>query len=252
MAAKKRKAKRRPRPALFVGSSVEGLDVAYAIQENLQHDAEVTVWPQGVFELSSTAMKSLADALSRSAFAIFVFTPDDRLWLRGNTFAAVRDNVIFELGLFTGKLGIGRCFIVIPDNVTLRIPTDLTGITPGKYDPKRKDKNLQAALGPFCNQVRRAMQGAAPLRKQRARRAKRISLTHVTIHSAMYGAGPHRRDVKQALLKELHKTGTAYIGNQLAGDPTPNTKKDLQLDFTFRGQRQQVSIPERSSLTFPE
>ena len=34
-------------------------------------------------------------------------------------------NVVFELGL--------------------RIPTDLTGVTPGRYDPNRSDKNLQAA-----------------------------------------------------------------------------------------------------------
>jgi predicted nucleotide-binding protein len=138
MPTKKKARRSRNRPALFVGSSVEGLDVAYAIQENLQHDAEVTVWPQGVFELSDTAMKSLVSALTRSAFGIFVFTPDDRVWLRGTAYAAVRDNVIFELGLFTGKLGADRSFIVVAENTNIRIPTDLTGVTPGKYDAKRK------------------------------------------------------------------------------------------------------------------
>lgn len=33
------------RPPLFIGSSVEGLEVAYALQENLEFDCEPTVWP---------------------------------------------------------------------------------------------------------------------------------------------------------------------------------------------------------------
>jgi len=150
-----------PRPSVFVGSSAEGLAVAYAIQENLGHDAEVTVWPQGVFDLSKSTIQSLAAQLAKSDFGIFVFTPDDRTRLRGKTSATVRDNVIFELGLFAGRLGIARTFIVAPDdNKDLHIPTDLTGITPGKYDANRRDGNVAAALGPFCNQVRRSIQKA--------------------------------------------------------------------------------------------
>ncbi len=77
-------------------------------------------------------------------------------------------------------------------------------------------------------------------------------LSHVIIHSALYGSGPHRVDVRKSLLKTLRARRAAFVGNQLGGDPTPNVMKDLQLDFSYRGARKQVSIPEGGSLSFPE
>lgn len=248
--------RRRPRPKVFVGSSVEGLDVAYAIQENLQRDGEVTVWPQGVFELSKTTMQSLIEELGRSDFGVFVLTPDDRIRLRKRVHSAIRDNVVFELGLFTGRLGPGRTFAVRPDGADdLRLPTDLTGVTLGVYDARRSDKNLQAALGPFCNQVRRALQKHRPRRPRmaKARIRKPVSrLRHLTIHSALYGVPHHRIDVKAALVKELQGEAAALIGNHLGGDPRRGVAKTLQLDFSFRGKREEVEIPEGSTLAFPD
>lgn len=50
----------------------------------------------------------------------------------------MRDNVIFELGLFVGHIGKDRCFILIPDNSDeLRIPTDLIGMTSVEYETVR-------------------------------------------------------------------------------------------------------------------
>lgn len=143
---------------VFIASSVEGLDVAYAIQENLDHDFEVTVWPQGVFELSKTALESLLDQSKRFDAAIFVFTPDDKILLREKVKPKVRDNVVFELGLFIGILGKDKCFLVKPRSYSdLEFPSDLLGITPADYDDDRSDGNLCAALGPSSNKIRRAL-----------------------------------------------------------------------------------------------
>ena len=250
----KTKKRPRPRPRVFVGSSTESLDLAYAIQENLQRDAEVTVWPQGIFEPSQTALRSLIQVLDKSDFGVFVFTPDDRLRLRKRTQSAVRDNVVFELGLFIGKLGSERSFMVVPEGFTdLRIPTDLTGVTPGNYDPSRGDKNLQAALGPFCNHVRRALKRRGAIRQHRTsvrRRGRRTRLS-VTIHSALYGTPSRQINVKDALMRELKTRGFAHVGNQLGGDPQRGAVKTLRLDFSYQGERRRIEIPEGRDVTFP-
>jgi Predicted nucleotide-binding protein containing TIR-like domain len=146
------------KPNLFVASSVEQLELAYAIQEGLEHDAEVTVWSQGVFQLSKTAMASLLDQLECTHFAVFIFAPDDVTLLRSKQVAAVRDNVLFELGLFIGKLGVEQCFIIAPKNVEdLHLPTDLAGISPVFFDADRQDGNVVAALGPACNRIRKRL-----------------------------------------------------------------------------------------------
>ncbi len=145
-------------PALFLGSSIEGLNTAYAIQQSLDYDAEPTVWSQGLFQPSQSVLFELVKSLSRFEFAVFVFSPDDTVKLRGTEFLAVRDNVIFELGLFMGALGPSRCFYLVPRSVgALHLPSDLAGITPLTYNAARSDGNLLAALGPACNEIRNAI-----------------------------------------------------------------------------------------------
>lgn len=142
------------KPKLFIASSAENHEVAFAIQENLERGTEPTVWSQGVFEISRTAMASLIDVLDESDFGIFVFAPDDVVLIREENIRAVRDNVVFELGMFVGRLGSDRTFIVIPrEEEDFHLPSDLVGITPATYDPDRQDGNLTAALGPACSRI---------------------------------------------------------------------------------------------------
>jgi predicted nucleotide-binding protein len=57
---------------MFIASSSEHLELAYAAQEGLERDVEVTVWTQSVFVLSRTAMASLNDQLDESDFGLFI------------------------------------------------------------------------------------------------------------------------------------------------------------------------------------
>ena len=151
------------KPRLFIGSSLESVNIAYALQQNLHHSAEVTVWNQGVFQLSITAVESLVNVLDTCDFGMFVFSPDDVIKIRGTEEPAVRDNAVFELGLFVGRLGRERSFILIPDNVKdLHIPTDLIGMTPAVYEAGRSDSNLQAGTAPACHTISETMKRAGP------------------------------------------------------------------------------------------
>lgn len=145
------------KPRIFIASSVEGLDIAYAIQELLDYSAECTVWDQDVFAPSTVTLTDLIKRAHNSDYGIFVFSFDDTVKIRNKEEVTVRDNVVFELGLFIGIIGIANCFIVMPNsNGDIHLPTDLTGIAPLKYNANRTDNNYKAALGPSANQIKKA------------------------------------------------------------------------------------------------
>ncbi|MCD5401139.1 nucleotide-binding protein [candidate division NPL-UPA2 bacterium] len=164
------------KPKIFVASSVEGLNIAYAIQENLENVGDVTVWPQGIFDLSEYALDDLIKQLDIFDFGIFVFAFEDLAKIRNEEVKTTRDNVIFELGLFVGRMGRQRCFILMPKNKEgLHLPTDLLGIKPAFYDPNKSDANLLAALGPASNQIRRS------INRQGLRKRKEAELSNAVV-----------------------------------------------------------------------
>jgi len=142
------------KPALFVGSSSEGLDLARAVRTMLTEDAEVTLWNEGLFAISDTFIESLVHALPRFDFAALVLTADDLTTSHQVTALGPRDNVLFELGLFMGRLGRSRTFVIRPRGDQLKIPSDLAGLTAAVYDWPRADGNHKAAVGPACDSIR--------------------------------------------------------------------------------------------------
>ena len=98
------------RPTVFVGSSSEGLVFAREIANQLRDVAEVTVWDEGVFTPGNTYLETLTLSTQRFDFGIFLFTADDSVTSRGHEGVGPRDNVLFELGLFMGRIGRTRGF----------------------------------------------------------------------------------------------------------------------------------------------
>lgn len=136
---------------------MEGLNIANAIQAQLEYSCETTVWKDGIFMLSKGTLESLEKALDEVEYGIFVFSPDDAVKIREKEKVSIRDNVLFEFGLFMGKLGREKVFFITPENCKdLHIATDLLGITRGVYF-ERSDGNMRAAVNTFCEEVKEAI-----------------------------------------------------------------------------------------------
>jgi len=149
----------RAEPVVFIGSSGEGLTIAEAIYRSFKRQPFVpNLWTNGVFECSRTTIESLIQATSQSDFAVLVLTADDVTRSRGATKPSPRDNVLFELGLFMGALRRERTYIVAPQGVSIKIPTDLLGVT---YLPFRRRRgrtlarNLQPVIRVMCNLIKK-------------------------------------------------------------------------------------------------
>lgn len=148
-------------PKVFVASSSEGLDVVDAVHKLLQRalseKADVRPWP-GEFQLTNTYIESLERLLDTSDFAVLVLTPDDLTTSREAERLSPRDNVVFELGLFFGRLGRERCFLIHRD-LDLKLPSDLLGIEPAKFSVS-PGQDLETALDSACVRIGKAIRDA--------------------------------------------------------------------------------------------
>ncbi len=141
------------KPLVFIGSSTEGLKIAEEIQVLLEHACDSVIWSQGTFE-SEITLNQLTKSVEKYDFAILVLTPDDTLVSREDNVNTPRDNVLFELGLFVGGLGIERTIMVCDRDKKIKLPTDLAGFTPVTFRV-HSNEDLRASLGSCCTKIRK-------------------------------------------------------------------------------------------------
>jgi len=144
------------KPQVFIGSSDEHRAIAEILHMNLDTDVDCHPWYGGEFILSSTNLENLDKLSSAYDYAILVVDPDDITTKRGNSFHTPRDNVVFELGLFMGRLGRKSTFIVYCKDNPPSLPSDLLGVAGASYR-RRADNNLELALQPVCTRLKKAM-----------------------------------------------------------------------------------------------
>ncbi len=134
------------KPIVFLGSSGKGFEIASAIETQITNVCIVKKW-SNEFEPGLTNIENLFIQLENCDFAIMVFTPDDNLEIKGKEVVSARDNVIFELGLFMGKVGRERAYIVRPkNNDNFHLPTDLSGINYIPYDENRESNASKTSV----------------------------------------------------------------------------------------------------------
>lgn len=139
---------------VFVMSSVEALPVTRLLVQHFEHDPFLTVvWDHGVFRASNYTLDELERQLEQADFAIAVAHADDTVISRGDEWPAMRDNVVFELGMFIGFLGRQRAFLMEPREDKLKLPSDLAGLTTVSYRYV-PGADARSFLAPACNQIR--------------------------------------------------------------------------------------------------
>ncbi|RYZ64667.1 MAG: hypothetical protein EOP09_15585 [Proteobacteria bacterium] len=130
------------------------MEIADEVQSVLSHYGQATVWTNGVFFASNYTLESLESAVDNSDFAIAIAQPDDMTLSRGKESKTARDNVIFELGLFMGRLGRRRTILLQPKGQELRLPSDLVGLTTLSY--KTGDaSDLASRIATACSDIKK-------------------------------------------------------------------------------------------------
>ena len=145
------------KPSIFIGSSSEAIRIAGQVQHDLSSIARPKLWSQGVFGLGWGTLETLIAEVAKHDFAILVLSPDDRTMSRDVEQNSPRDNVIFELGLFMGRLGRERTFVLYDKSANLKLMSDLAGITTASYDGEWAKDDLPAAIGAACHPIREAI-----------------------------------------------------------------------------------------------
>ena len=130
------------KPRVFIGSSSEGSAIANAVYLQLKRKTEPTLWSRDVFLPSNYPLETLEEQITSHSFAVLVASPDDVLIKRGKLYAAMRDNLLLEFGLFVGALGRRHAFFICPSIPKIELPSDLLGVITATYNASRIPKKI--------------------------------------------------------------------------------------------------------------
>jgi predicted nucleotide-binding protein len=158
---------------VFIGSSSNSLELARQLKDalvQLAPEAAVLLWDEA-FRPGQLLLDQIVGLVREYDFGIFVFAADDVLLIRRQRSASssrsgtaststmtVRDNVLFEAGVFMGGLGHERTFLVVPRGLgsRLRTPSDLEGLLTANYSAASRPTrggSSEADVGTAAEQI---------------------------------------------------------------------------------------------------
>jgi hypothetical protein len=132
---------------VFIGSSSEEVELAELAKTILEKDFDVTIWNESlwdrsVFKINQNFLSDLLKASLLYDFGLLIGTKDDKVSYRGKDVLQPRDNVLFELGLFTGRMGTSKCAFVVDEE--LKVLSDLNGISLARFDGENQKTFVSA------------------------------------------------------------------------------------------------------------
>jgi CRP/FNR family cyclic AMP-dependent transcriptional regulator len=141
---------------VFAISSAEALPIAETGVLAFEHEENIRFWnwPDNVFGVSSYPLEDLEEHLDTADFAIAIAQDDDLTTSRKERTPSPRDNVIFELGLFMGRLGRRRTILMKPKGVAVKLPSDLAGVITIEYPAKLSENSPGRDMAAAWKKVR--------------------------------------------------------------------------------------------------
>lgn len=142
---------------IFMGSSVEAKDYMEEIASKLEDlGTEPLLWSatgKNIFIPGTNTIDALIAITKRVQAAVFIFNEDDKIWNETSALESsntVRDNVLFEYGLFMGALSKENvCFIC---KGKPKLASDLKGIT--YIDGGSGENNVKLKLKDWINAIK--------------------------------------------------------------------------------------------------
>ena len=131
------------KPRIFIGSSSEGLSVAQRVKDYFSEDYDCYLWTDDVFKNNQSFLETLMKSASLFDFGFMIFSGDDILVSREAKFDSPRDNVLFEYGLFLGRVGLDRAYIISEKDA--KVPTDMLGISHVIYEVEEDGSGKKTA-----------------------------------------------------------------------------------------------------------
>ena len=136
---------------IFIGSSSKEIKLAKEVKKYLEPEFDVTIWKESVWDVADSVfginenfLQSLLKATLQFDLGVLLGTADDIVKVKGKTVLLPRDNVVFELGLFMGRLGLRRCTFVVEEDI--KVLSDLEGVSLVKFSKKDSSTLRQAIL----------------------------------------------------------------------------------------------------------
>ena len=129
---------------LFIASSGSAKDLALYLNDRLDFRGEnlldIQLWWDNALILGKSTLDGLINHCQETDFAAVLLTEDDPTKKKGVENVRLRDNCVFELGLFTGALGPNpqRVF-QISSAKAAALPSDVDGITNLKIVVEREE-----------------------------------------------------------------------------------------------------------------